>query len=97
MRLLKDNTIFLAKAERGDFFAVYSPSVKDADSQDRVEITDLEEASWMKFLFESKVCEATGAQRRVWSRAAAVVGELCGRLRTQASVAIDAEVEVTGG
>lgn len=100
MRLLKDNAISLAKAERGDFFAVYSPSEKDADSRDRVEITDLEEASWMKFVFESKIDESSGAQRRVLARAAAVLGELCRRLRAQASAAMSGdmeEVEATGG
>ncbi len=94
MRLLKDNAIFLSKAERADFFAVYSPSVKDVDSQDRVEITDSEEASWVRFAFESKADadDATGAQKRVWSRAAVVLGELCTRLQ-----ASDVEVEATGG
>lgn len=95
MRLLKDSTIFLAKAERGDFFAVYSPSEKDADSRDRVEIADLEEASWMKFIFESKVEEASGPQKRVWSRAAGVLDELCRRLRD--SEARQEEVEAAGG
>lgn len=96
MRLLKDSTIFLAKAERGDFFAVYSPSEKDADSRDRVEIADLEEASWMKFIFESKVEEASGPQKRVWSRAAEVLDELCRRLLAD-SESRQEEVEAAGG
>ncbi len=96
MRLLKDNAIFLAKAERGDFFAVYSPSEKDADSRDRVEIVDLEEASWMKFVFEGKVEEASGPQKRVLSRATEVLGELCRRLRA-ADSRQDMEAETTGG
>lgn len=96
MRLLKDNAISLAKAERKDFFAVYSPSEKDADSRDRVEIVDLEEASWMKFVFESKIDEATGAQKRVLSRGAEVLGKLCQRLR-DASDSPRQEVETTGG
>lgn len=96
MRLLKDNAISLVKAERVDFFAVYSPSEKDADSKDRVEIADLEEASWVKFAFESKIDEASGVQRRVMIRAAEVLGELCRRLRA-ADSRQDMEVETTGG
>jgi len=95
MRLLKDNAIFLAKAERGDFFAVYSPSEKDADSRDRVEITDPEEAAWVKFAFESKIEEASGGQRRVWARAAKVLAELCRRLRTDSD--LRQEAEAAGG
>lgn len=99
MRLLKDSTISLAKAERWDFFAVYSPSEKDADSRDRVEIADLEEASWMKFVFESKAEEeeTSGAQMRVWSRAAEVLGELCCRLREQAPAATGGDAEECRG
>lgn len=96
MRLLKDNAISLAKAERKDFFAVYSPSEKDADSRDRVEMVDLEEASWMKFVFESKIDEAVGAQKLVLARAAEVLGELCRRLRA-ADSRQDMEAETTGG
>ncbi len=81
MRLMKDNAISLAKAERKDFFAVYSPSEKDVDSMDRVEIVDPEEASWVKFAFESKIDESSGVQKQVLSRAAVVLGELCRRLR----------------
>lgn len=91
MRLLKDNMISLAKTERRDFFAVYSPSEKDADSKDRVEIVDLETASWVKFAFESKVDEASGAQKRVLSRAAKVLDELCCRLRAAESVSMEAK------
>jgi len=94
MRLLKDNAISLAKAERKDFFAVYSPSEKDADSKDRVEIVDPEEASWVKFAFESKIDEASGVQKRVLSRAAAVLGELCCRLRDDDS---HQDAETMGG
>ncbi len=93
MKLLKDSTIFLAKAERADFFAVYSPGEKDTDSRDRVEIADWDEASWVKFAFESKADEASGAQKRVWSRAAEVLGELCDRLSADS----DMEIEATGG
>jgi len=73
---------------------LYSPSEKDADSKDRVEIVDLEEASWVKFAFESKIEEAIGAQKRVWTRAAEVLAELCRRLQTDSDSR--QEVETAG-
>jgi hypothetical protein len=93
MRLLKDNTISLTKSERKDFFTVFNPNVKDPESQEKVIIKDLDEASWVKFAFESMLEEANETQKKVWSRAADVLRQLCDRLHEQEMQ----EIETTSG
>jgi len=81
VRLLEDNTIALARTERGEFFAVYDPTEKDPESRDRAAFKDMESADWLKFAFALKAEEGGSAkQRRVWLRAASLIGEVCERL-----------------
>lgn len=93
MRLLKDNAILLAKTERGDFFAIYDPSEKDPESRDRVDFgdSDSENASWIKFAFESQAEDAEdgSAKKRILLRAAKLIGEVSERL--------DKQMEASGG
>lgn len=85
MRLLEDNTIALAQTERGEFFAVYDPTEKDPESRDRAVFKDAESADWLKFTFALKAEEGGSAkQRRVWLRAASLIGEVCKRLMGEA-------------
>jgi len=80
MRLLKDNsTILLTAAEREHFFAVYSPQTENPESIDRVVLTDMDEADWLKFVFESKAEESGGEQGRIWSRAAELLAQMRAR------------------
>jgi len=85
MRLLKDNTILLATTERDEFFAVYNPGEKDPESKDRVVLDDLESVDWIKFAFESKAKDEEGSakQKRIWARAATLIGEVSKRLEEQ--------------
>jgi hypothetical protein len=82
VRLLEDNTIVLAQTERGEFFAVYDPTEKDPESRDRAAFKDAESADWLKFAFALKAEEGGSAkQKRVWLRAASLIGEVCERLK----------------
>jgi hypothetical protein len=84
MRLLEDNTIMLARTERGEFFAVYDPTERDPESRDRVTIKDMESADWVKFAFALKAEDGGSAkQRRVWLWAAGLIGEICERLKRE--------------
>jgi len=89
MRLLKDNTILLTETERGDFFAVYDPGEKSPESRDRVVLDDQESAGWIKFAFESKAEEGSAKQKRIWRRAAELIGKVCERLERQRMEVMD--------